>query len=76
VQSEATSELEQRKPTIKFTGKLSETRSFRYGYDVKYGDLLQVNYGGFVFNCHLRAVGIRLSPDGSETLDLMLRNYD
>jgi len=74
VDSEALAEFAARQPRYKFTAQLGETTTRRYGYDVHYGDLVSVSFGGYEFDAHLDAVSITLDGDGNETLNIGLRN--
>ena len=74
VDSEALAEFAARQPRYKFTAQLGETTNRRYGYDVHYGDLVSVSFGGYDFDAHLDAVSITLDGDGNETLSIGLRN--
>ena len=76
LQSEADAEYQRTKPRFVFTGKLGETKSIRYGYDVCYGDIVSVYFAGYEFDAHVRSVHVALDGQGNETLDIGLKNYD
>lgn len=75
LQSEADAEYQAVRPRFVFTGKLGETKSIRYGFDVYYGDIVSVNFAGYEFDAHITAVHVALDGQGNETLDIGLKNY-
>ena len=74
--SEANAQYQASRPRSMFDGSLGQTPSMRYGYDVNYGDKVNVEYAGYAFDCHIRAVHIAIDGDGNEALEVRLRNYE
>lgn len=76
LQSEAYAEYQASKPRFVFDAQLGQTASIRYGLDINYGDLVSASFAGYEFDCHVRAVRIKVDGNGNEELDVKLRNYE
>lgn len=69
VAARAKSELELRRPRVRFSASLVDNGRFRYGRDWRFGDKITVAYKGFEFHDVIRAVRITVDEVGKETLE-------
>lgn len=76
LQAEADAEYQRVKPRFVFSGGLGQTNTIKYGYDLRYGDIVSVYYAGYEIDAHFRSVHISLDGNGNETLEIGLKNYD
>lgn len=72
IQSEADSLLQERRARIIFEGIAQDTKTFKYGVDYNYGDLVVGQRGDVTVDCHVDRAHIALQ-DGKEKLDIRLR---
>jgi hypothetical protein len=74
VQAEANSSLEENRPRLTFTGKISQTEGCLYGINWKWGDIVTAEYKGISFNCHVDAVTVKITNAGTEVVEGLLRS--
>lgn len=74
LQAAVTAELQAGRPREQFTARLVEQPDTCYGVDLSLGDLVTAEHEGTRYDCRVEPVRIVLDEDGSETVDIQLRN--
>jgi hypothetical protein len=76
LQAEAQDELARRRARIQFSGDLLAAPATPYGglNGWKIGDKVTVDYAGYQFNSIIRAVYVRVFPDGTELIRARVEN--
>lgn len=74
LQSAVNAELQAGRPREQFSARLVEQPGTRYGVDLYLGDLVTVEHEGTRYDCRVEPVRIVLDEDGSESVDIQLRN--
>ena len=69
VEDKAYELLNRGRPTITFSGRLTDTKSARFGRDWFFGDLVGATYVGRQFNVLVNAVTVKVDENGAETID-------
>lgn len=61
-------ELELSRPRITFSADIHDAPHSRYGKDWKVGDRVTVAYAGYQFDTLIRAIKVRVDPNGKESI--------
>lgn len=63
--------LQENKPRISFTGDITETKAFRYGYHYSFGDRVTVQYAGYEADAYINKVFVS-KAEGPEVINCKL----
>lgn len=75
LQSAGDSVLQKRRPNIRFTGALKDTKQTRYGVDWVYGDKVVISHRGITFSAWINAVSFSVDSQGQETIQARVEVY-
>jgi hypothetical protein len=65
--------LNEFKPKQVLTGRLHDTYGMMFGVHYQFGDIVTAEAFGYIVDCHVSSVSVKVDQDGGEQIDVRLR---